>query len=106
MDSEHYHKFGAAGRRDNVIFQAPPPAASAAPSEDVGSVESNPALRDVRGIPHGLRLDDILPASGKLDNEFDPPSARRHVDADAAARIGRRDCGGSRQARRRSWVAA
>jgi hypothetical protein len=41
----------------------------------VGSVESNPALRDVPGIPHSLRLDDILPASGKLDNEFAPRRA-------------------------------
>jgi hypothetical protein len=64
----------------------------------VGSVESNPALRDVPGIPHSLRLDDILPASGKLDNKFDLPRRGRMAMRTWAARIGRRDCGGSRQA--------
>jgi hypothetical protein len=36
-------------------------------------VESHPALREIPGIPHRLRLDDILAALKQLDDDTDPP---------------------------------
>ncbi len=42
-------------------------------ASDMYVVESYPALREVPGIPHRLRLDDILAALKKLDDEDDPP---------------------------------
>jgi hypothetical protein len=36
-------------------------------------VESQPALREVPGIPHRLHLDDILSALNQLDDGTDPP---------------------------------
>jgi hypothetical protein len=35
-------------------------------------VESYPTLRKVPGIPHRLRLDDILTALKQLDDDTDP----------------------------------
>ncbi len=36
-------------------------------------VESRPTLREIPGLPHRLRLDDILSALKQLDDETDPP---------------------------------
>jgi hypothetical protein len=36
-------------------------------------VESQPAFREMPGIPHKLRLDDILAALKRLDGDNDPP---------------------------------
>jgi hypothetical protein len=42
-------------------------------ASDMYVVESHPALREVPGIPHRLRLDDILAALKQLDDNTDPP---------------------------------
>jgi hypothetical protein len=42
-------------------------------ASDMYVVESQPALREVPGIPHKLRLDDILAALKRLDGDNDPP---------------------------------
>jgi hypothetical protein len=42
-------------------------------ASDMYVVESHPALREVPGIPHRLRLDDILAALKRLDDDIDPP---------------------------------
>jgi len=42
-------------------------------ASDMYTVESQPALREVPGLPHRLRLDSILAALKQLDNEDDPP---------------------------------
>ena len=42
-------------------------------ASDMYAVESHPALRGVPGIPHRLRLDDILAALKRLDDDIDPP---------------------------------
>ena len=42
-------------------------------ASDMYVVESHPSLREVPGIPHGLRLDDILAALKQLDTDTDPP---------------------------------
>jgi hypothetical protein len=42
-------------------------------ASDMYAVESHPALREVPGIPHRLRLDDILAALKRLDDDIDPP---------------------------------
>jgi len=42
-------------------------------ASDMYVVESHPALREVPGIPHRLRLDDILAALKQLDDDTDPP---------------------------------
>ena len=42
-------------------------------ASDMYVVESHPALRKVPGIPHRLRLDDILAALKRLDDDTDPP---------------------------------
>lgn len=42
-------------------------------ASDMYAVESQPALREVPGIPHRLRLADILAALKRLDDENDPP---------------------------------
>ncbi len=42
-------------------------------ASDMYGVESQPALREVPGIPHRLRLADILAALKHLDDENDPP---------------------------------
>lgn len=42
-------------------------------ASDMYAVESQPALREVPGIPHQLRLADILAALKRLDEENDPP---------------------------------
>jgi hypothetical protein len=42
-------------------------------ASDLYVVESHPALREIPGIPHRLRLDDILAALKQLDDENDPP---------------------------------
>jgi hypothetical protein len=42
-------------------------------ASDMYAVESRPALRKVPGIPHRLRLDDILAALKQLDDDTDPP---------------------------------
>jgi hypothetical protein len=42
-------------------------------ASDMYAVESHPALREIPGIPHRIRLDDILAALKQLDGENDPP---------------------------------
>jgi len=42
-------------------------------ASDMYVVESQPALREIPGIPHRLCLDDILAALKQLDDETDPP---------------------------------
>jgi len=42
-------------------------------ASDMYVVESQPAFREVPGIPHRLRLDDILTALKRLDDDSDPP---------------------------------
>ena len=42
-------------------------------ASDMYVVESHPTLRKVPGIPHRLRLDDILTALKQLDDDTDPP---------------------------------
>src|ERR1700756_5947255 len=42
-------------------------------ASDMYVVESHPALREVPGIRHRLRLDDILTALKQLDDDSDPP---------------------------------
>jgi hypothetical protein len=42
-------------------------------ASDMYVVESQPALREIPGIPHRLRIDEILSALKKLDEETDPP---------------------------------
>ena len=42
-------------------------------ASDMYVVESQPAFREVPGIPHRIRLDDILAALRQLDSENDPP---------------------------------
>ena len=42
-------------------------------ASDIYVVESQPALREIPGIPHRLRVNDILAALKQLDDENDPP---------------------------------
>ena len=42
-------------------------------ASDIYAVESCPALRDVPGMGHTIRLADILAALRQLDSEDDPP---------------------------------
>jgi hypothetical protein len=42
-------------------------------ASDMYAVESQPGLREVPGIRHRLRLDDILTALKHLDDDGDPP---------------------------------
>jgi hypothetical protein len=42
-------------------------------ASDMYVVQSHPALREIPGIPHRLRLDDILAALKRLDDNTDPP---------------------------------
>jgi hypothetical protein len=42
-------------------------------ASDMYVVESQPGLREVPGIRHRLRLDDILTALKQLDDDSDPP---------------------------------
>ena len=42
-------------------------------ASDLYVVESYPTLREVPGIPHRMRLNDILSAAKQLDNDPDPP---------------------------------
>jgi hypothetical protein len=59
-------------------------------ASDMYVVESHPALREVPGIPHRLRLDDILAALKQLDEEDDPPP--RGGLAMRLPRFSRTDC--------------
>ena len=42
-------------------------------ASDMYVVESQPAFREVPGIPHRIRLDDIVAALRQLDSDNDPP---------------------------------
>jgi hypothetical protein len=42
-------------------------------ASDMYVVESQPTLREIPGLPHRLRLDEILAALKQLDDETDPP---------------------------------
>jgi hypothetical protein len=59
-------------------------------ASDMYVVESRPALREIPGIPHRLRLDDILAALKQLDDENDPPP--RGGMATRLPRLSRLDC--------------
>ena len=60
-------------------------------ASDMYVVESHSALREIPGIPHRLRLDDILAALKQLDDENDPPP--RGGMAMRVLRFNRLDCG-------------
>ncbi|CAN7762972.1 hypothetical protein LJR220_003907 [Bradyrhizobium sp. LjRoot220] len=45
-------------------------------ASDIYAVESSPALRDVPGIGHSIRLADILAALRRLNSEDDDPAPR------------------------------
>jgi hypothetical protein len=45
-------------------------------ASDMYVVESKPTLREIPGIPHRLRLEDILAALKQLDDDTDPPPRR------------------------------
>lgn len=45
-------------------------------ASDIYAVESCPALRDIPGISHTIRLADILSALRRLDGEDDDPPPR------------------------------
>jgi hypothetical protein len=60
-------------------------------ASDMYVVESQPALREIPGIRHRLRLDDILAALNQLDDENDPPP--RGGMAMRVPRFNRLDCG-------------
>jgi hypothetical protein len=60
-------------------------------ASDMYVVESHPALREIPGIPHRLRLDDILAALKQLDDANDPPP--RGGMAMRVPRFNRLDCG-------------
>ncbi|WP_247328101.1 hypothetical protein [Bradyrhizobium sp. 21] len=42
-------------------------------ASDMYAVESHPALREIPGMDHTIRLADILAALRKLDDDDDPP---------------------------------
>jgi len=42
-------------------------------ASDMYVVDSHPALREIPGIPHRLRLEEILAALKRLDEDNDPP---------------------------------
>jgi hypothetical protein len=42
-------------------------------ASDIYVAESHPTLREIPGIPHRLRLEDILAALKQLDGDSDPP---------------------------------
>ena len=60
-------------------------------------VESQPALRDVPGIPHPIRLDYILTALKQLDEDSDPPP--RGGVAMRLPRFSRLDCAASNESK-------
>jgi hypothetical protein len=45
-------------------------------ASDMYVVESKPTLREIPGIPHRLRLEDILAALKQSDDDTDPPPRR------------------------------
>ena len=59
-------------------------------ASDIYVVESQPALREVPGVPHRLRLDDIIAELKRLDHDDDPPHGGGL--ALRPARFGRLDC--------------
>src|ERR1700752_1193851 len=67
-------------------------------ASDMYAVESHPALREVPGIPHRLRLDDILAALKRLDDDIDPPP--RGGLAMRLPRLSKLDCVASDEAQR------
>lgn len=80
-------------------------------ASDMYAVESNPALREVPGLPQKLLLADILAALRQVDEGDDPPPKGgiamrtwRPTSTDAIARATIADR--RRPAWRRSWVAA
>ena len=67
-------------------------------ASDMYVVESQPALRQVPGIPHRLILDDILAALKQLDDEDDPPP--RGGMAMRLPRLSKLDCTASDEPQR------
>jgi hypothetical protein len=79
-------------------------------ASDMYAVESHPALREVPGVAHVMRLSDILAALRELDGQFDPPrgggAAMRTWRPVSLAVIGRKvAAAGDRRPPRRSTVA-
>jgi hypothetical protein len=67
-------------------------------ASDMYVVESQPALREVPGIPRRLDLDDILAALKQLDGEDDPPP--RGGLAMRLPRLSKLDCTASDESQR------
>ena len=67
-------------------------------ASDMYVVESQPTLREVPGLPHRLRLEDILAALKRLDDDTDPPP--RGGLAMRPLRLARLDCAASSAASR------
>ncbi len=67
-------------------------------ASDMYVVESHPTLREVPGIPHRLRLDDILAALKRLDDDTDPPPRGRL--AMRLPRFSKLDCAASNEPQR------
>ncbi len=64
-------------------------------ASDMYVVQSHPTLRKVPGIPHRLRLDDILAALKQLDHDTDPPP--RGGSAMPPSRFSRVECTASQR---------
>ena len=71
-------------------------------ASDMYVVESHPSLREVPGIPHRLRLDDILAALKQLDDGTDPPP--RGGLAMRLPRFSKLDCALSAGTQRRGGI--
>jgi hypothetical protein len=67
-------------------------------ASDMYAVESQPGLRKIPGIPHKLRLDDILAALKQLDDDTDPPP--RGGMAMRLPRLSKLDCAASDEPQR------
>ncbi len=67
-------------------------------ASDMYVVESHPTLREIPGIPHRLRLGDILAALKQLDDDTDPPP--RGGSAMHVPRFSKVECAASEPPRR------
>jgi hypothetical protein len=67
-------------------------------ASDMYVVESHPTLREIPGVQHRLRLDDILAALKQLDDDTDPPPSGGL--AMQLPQFGKLDCAASHDPRR------
>jgi hypothetical protein len=67
-------------------------------ASDMYVVESHPTLREIPGMQHRLRLDDILAALRQLDDDTDPPPSGGL--AMQLPQFGKPDCAASHDPRR------